>query len=391
MNARVFTFACLSFYTASANARILYYFYPFCAFCAFLRQPSDTIISVLNIKDKTDCRWDLMCLGEILLRFDPGDGRIHNSRDFKVWDGGAEYNVAANAARVFKVRSVIAAALVDNGLGKLAAELARAAGVDTSEILWREAGRNGIYFIERGFGIRPPASTFDRENTAVSQLKCGDIEWQRIFDEFGVRWFHTGGVFTGLSGTTPEVAAEAMSTARDNGTIVSYDLNYRHSLWGNRGGRDAANKLNRELLAHADIVYGAFDFDSTLSKYDEDAFRRAAEKMLSDFPNLKVVVSTLRETHSASVHDLSGVCLANGKVVKAKDFKNMEVLDRVGSGDAFAAGFISSLLASNDTQFAIDCGAALGSLAMTNPGDTAMSTTDEVIALMQGAGASAKR
>lgn len=346
---------------------------------------------MLNIKDKTDCRWDLMCLGEILLRFDPGDRRIHNSREFTVWDGGAEYNVAANAARVFKQRSVIATALAANGLGRLAEDLARSAGVDTSEISWSGTARNGLYFIERGFGIRPPASTFDRENTAVSQLNTGDVEWQRLFGEYGARWFHTGGVFVGLSDTTPGAAAEAMQTARENGAIVSYDLNYRHSLWGTRGGRDAANKLNTELLPHVDVVFGAFDFDSTLSKYDENTFRKAAERMISDFPNLQIVVSTLRETHSASLHDLGGVCLVDGQILRSKDYKNMEVLDRVGSGDAFAAGFIASLLASNDAQFAVDCGAAHGSLAMTTPGDTSMSTMDEIIALMQGAGAGAKR
>lgn len=346
---------------------------------------------MLNIKDKTDARWDLMCLGEILLRFDPGEGRIYNSRQFTVWDGGAEYNVAANAARVFKQRSVIAAALRDNGLGRLAEELARAAGVDTSEIVWRNDARNGLYFIERGFGIRPPASTFDRKNTAISRLTPGDIEWQRIFGEYGVRWFHTGGVFTGLSDSTPKVAVEAMSAARENGAVVSYDLNYRGSLWGNRGGRDAANELNRELLSHVDVVFGTFDFDSTLSRYDEGAFRSAAEKMQDDFPNLKAIVSTLRETHSASRHDLGGVCLIDGQVLRSKDYKNMEVLDRVGSGDAFASGFIASMLASKDARFAIDCGAAHGSLAMTTPGDTSMSTMDEIIALMQGAGAGAKR
>jgi 2-dehydro-3-deoxygluconokinase len=348
---------------------------------------------MLTIKNITDCRWDLVSLGEILLRFDPGDRRIHTAREFMVWDGGAEYNVAANASRVFRRRSAIVTALADNSLGHLAEELARAAGVDVSLVLWRAGGsgtRNGLYFIERGHGLRPPASTFDRAGTAVSQLKAGDIDWQGIFTG-GVRWFHTGGVFTGLSDTTPGVAAEAMIAARDAGTIVSYDLNYRHSLWGERGGRDAANSLNRELLPHADVVFGAFGFDSTLSHYNEISFRRAGEKMIADFPNLKVVVSTLRETHSASRHDLGGVCLADGQILRSKDYTNMEVLDRVGSGDAFAAAFISSMLSSKDAQFALDCGAAHGSLAMTTPGDVSMSTIDEVLALMQGAGAGAKR
>jgi len=347
---------------------------------------------MLTIKNQNICRWDLVTLGEILLRFDPGDRRIHTAREFMVWDGGAEYNVAANASRVFRRRTAIVTALADNGLGHLAEELARAAGVDVSQILWRDgsATRNGLYFIERGHGLRPPASTFDRAGTAVSQLKPGDIDWQSIFNG-GVRWFHTGGVFTGLSDTTPDAAAEAMIAARGAGSIVSYDLNYRHSLWGARGGRDAANAANRELLRHADVVFGAFDFDSALSHYNEVSFRRAAEKMIADFPNLKFVVSTLRETHSASRHDLGGVCLADGQVLRSKDYKNMEVLDRVGSGDAFAAGFIFSMLTSKDALFALDCGAAHGSLAMTTPGDVSMSTMDEVLALMQGAGAGAKR
>jgi 2-dehydro-3-deoxygluconokinase len=346
---------------------------------------------VFNIKPKTTCRWDLVSLGEILLRFDPRDGRIHSSREFTVWDGGAEYNVAANVSRVFRQRSAIVSVLVDNGLGRLAEELARAAGVDISEIIWRDTARNGLYFIERGFGLRPPASTFDRGNTAVSQLAPGDIEWQRLFAEFGARWFHTGGVFTGLSDTTPRVAAEAMSAARENGAVVSYDLNYRHSLWNKRGGRDAANAVNRDLLAHVDVVFGAFDFDSTLSRFNEISFKKAAEKMLADFPGLKIIVSTLRDTHSASLHDLGGACYVDGQIFRSKDFKNMEVLDRVGSGDAFASAFIASLLASRDVQFALDCASAHGALAMTTPGDTSMATMDEIVALIEGAGAGAKR
>lgn len=347
---------------------------------------------MLELKNSLNCQWDLVALGEILLRFDPGEARIQNSRQFTVWDGGAEYNVAANVAKVFNRRSLIVTALADNALGHLAANLAHASRVDTSHIFWRKAdeNRNGLYFIERGFGLRPPASTFDRSHTAISRLKKGDVDWTDILAK-GVRWFHTGGVFTGLSETAPAVAAEAMQAAKYAGAILSYDLNYRHSLWGSRGGRDAANAINRELLPFADVVFGTFGFDSKLSNYSEPAFRTAAEKMRADFPNLKMIVSSLRETHSASRHDLGGACLAGDEVFRAKDHTNMEVLDRVGSGDAFAAGFIASLLDGKDIQFAMDCASAHGSLAMTTPGDVSMSTMDEVLALISGRDSTAKR
>lgn len=352
----------------------------------------------MEIKTKEKCRWDAVSLGEVLLRFDAGDERIHTTQNFRVFDGGGEYNVVRNLAKTFRQRSAIITALADNALGRLAENLILQGGADASEIIWREADgkgentRNGMYFIERGFGLRPPASCFDRANTSVSQLKKGDINWREIFGTTaGARWFHTGGVFTGLSETTPDVAAEAMSAARENGTIVSYDLNYRDSLWKTRGGRDAANELNRILLKHADAAFGVFDFDSKLSKYDEKAFRRSAEKMLADFPNLKAVVSTLREVHSASSHDLSAVCCINDQIYKARDYKNVEVFDRVGSGDAFASGFIYGFLAGKDAQFAVECGAAHGVLVMTTPGDNSMSTITEVENLTAGGSAAANR
>lgn len=351
---------------------------------------------MLKIKDKKDRRWDLVSLGEVLLRFDPSDERIHNSRSFRVWDGGGEYNVARNLAKVFRCRTAIATALADNALGRLAEDLIRQAGVDASEIIWREADgkgentRNGIYFIERGFGLRPPSSCFDRANTAVSQLRAGEIEWRKILSE--AAWLHTGGVFVGLSETTPDVAAEALQAARESGVIVSYDLNYRDSLWRDKGGREAANSLNRQLLKNADVVFGAFDFDSKLSNYEEGNFRRAAEKMLIEFPNLQVVVSTLREVKTASRHDFSAVCLtAEDELCKAQNFLDVDVLDRVGSGDAFAAGFIYGLLAGKGAGYAVECGAAHGALVMTTPGDNSMATLREVESLMRGETATAKR
>lgn len=351
----------------------------------------------LNLKPKTGCIWDLVSLGEILLRFDPENERIHNARSFLVFDGGAEYNVARGLSKVFRQKAAIVTALADNPLGCLAEDLAMNAGVDCSEILWREHdgigadARNGLYFIERGFGIRPPNSVFDRANTAVSQLNTGDIDWQNILTK--TRWLHTGGVFVGLSETTPEVAIEAMKTARENGVIVSYDLNYRGSLWKNRGGIEAANELNKQLLPFADVVFGVLsqDFKPSVAEFDGEDFRVAAEKMCADFPNIKFVASTLRDVKSASCHSFSAVCYAAGDIFKAQNYENVEFLDRVGSGDSFDSGFIYALLNEKDFDFAVNCGAAHGALAMMNIGDNSMATKDEVFALMRGEGATARR
>ncbi len=336
----------------------------------------------------------MVSLGEVLLRFDPEHERIHTARLFRVYDGGAEYNVARSLAKVFRRRTAIVTVLADNALGRLAEDFVFQAGVDASEILWRDGDantRNGIYFIERGFGFRAPASCVDRADTAVSELKTGEINWHEIFNQNGTRWFHTGGVFVGLSETTPDVAREAMIEARKNGAIVSYDLNYRDSLWKNKGGREAANAVNRELLPFADVVFGAMDFDARLSQFDAEKFRQAAEKMTGEFPGLKIVASTLREVHSASRHDLSAVCLTKGEIFKSKNYKNIEVFDRVGSGDAFASGLIYGLLAEKDFQFAVECGAVHAVLAMTAPGDNSSATLEEVENLMQGASGNVNR
>ena len=350
---------------------------------------------MLKIKDKKNCRWDLISLGEVLLRFDSGHERIHTTQNFRVFDGGGEYNVARNLAKTFRQRTVIVTALADNALGRLAENLIQAGGVDASEILWREAGntRNGLYFIERGFGLRVPDSCFDRENTAVSQLKVGDIDWQRIFGEQKARWFHTGGIFTGLSETAPQVALEAVKIAKENGVIVSYDLNYRASLWKNRGGKVAANELNREFLPFADVVFGVIsdEFKPSVAEFDEQKFQKAAEKMQADFPNLQIIVSTLRDTHNASSHNFSAVCFADNRVIVADKYIKTNVLDRVGSGDAFVSGFIYGLLNEKDLKFAINCGTAHGVLVMTTIGDNSTATVEEIEHLMRGDSSVAKR
>lgn len=325
-----------------------------------------------------------MSLGEVMLRFDPENERIHNTRSFRVCEGGGEYNVARSLSKVFRCEAAIVTALADNQIGRLVEDLIWQGGVDSSEILWRETDgisrktRNGLYFIERGFGLRSPVGCSDRGNTAVSQLKAGDVDWEVIFADKGARWFHTGGIFAGLSETTPGVALEAMREAKKSGAVVSYDLNYRDSLWSGRGGRDAANALNQKLLPFADVVFGVENFDARLSAYDEENFRLAASELISKFPNLKIAATTLRDVKSASIHNLSAICFAGDEIYKAGDFSDLEVLDRVGSGDAFAAGFIYASLAGKGFQFAVDCGAANAALTLTTSGDGSAATLAEI-------------
>ncbi len=354
---------------------------------------------MLKINDKKDCSLDFASLGEILLRFDPENERIYNARSFRIFDGGAEYNVARTLAKVFRQRTSIITALADNSLGRLAEDFAQQAGVDTSEIIWRDHDgmgsntRNGLYFIERGFGLRAPDSCFDRGHTAVSQLKAGDIDWQNIFARKKVRWFHTGGIFTGLSETTPQTALEGVEVAKANGAVVSYDLNYRGSLWKNRGGKDAANKLNSEFLPFADVVFGVIsdDFKPGAAKFDVEKFKNAAEIMHDDFPNLQMIVSTLRDVHNAGSHNFGAACFADGKVFIADKYEKTSVLDRVGSGDAFVSAFVYGLLNGKSTQLALDLGTAHGVLAMTSIGDNSTATISEIEQLMRGEGSAAKR
>lgn len=339
---------------------------------------------MINIKIKNTCRWDLVSLGEVMLRFDPGDDRIHTARSFRVCEGGGEYNVARGLSYSFRLDAAIVTALADNQIGRLVEDLIRQGGVDTSQIIWREtdgisrSARNGVYFIERGFGLRSPVGCSDRANTAVSQLKAGDIDWAETFNESGTRWFHTGGIFAGLSDTIPELAREAMQAARDSGAVVSYDLNYRDSLWSHRGGREAADKVNDDLLQYADVVFGVTGFDADLADYSEIRFRSAAADMMNAFPNLKLVTTTLRDVHSASRHNLSGVCFDGSEVRKAIDLNDLDVLDRVGSGDAFAAGLIYGVLEGKGLQAAVGYGTAAAALTLASLGDGSTATLAEI-------------
>ncbi|HEY6767224.1 MAG TPA: sugar kinase [Candidatus Sulfotelmatobacter sp.] len=339
-----------------------------------------------------------------MLRFDPGDRRVWTARQFEVSEGGGEYNVARGLTRCFGLNTAVVTAIVDNPVGRLLQDLIYQGGVDQSLIRWIEfdgvgrAARNGLNFTERGFGIRPALGCSDRGHTAVSQLKSGDIDWNEIFGKHGARWFHTGGIFCALSGTTPDVAMDAMKAARNHGTIVSYDLNYRESLWKAVGGKKRAQEVNRRLAPLVDVMLGneedfsaALGFevagmDEHISNVEAEAFKKMIETVVKEF-SFAVVATTLRKAKTATLNDWGAICYENGKFYESKYRENLEIFDRVGGGDSFASGLIYGFLTGQEAQWAVECGAAHGALAMTTPGDTAMAILQEVLQAMRGKGA----
>jgi len=363
----------------------------------------------LTIQPKSECKWDLVSLGEVMLRLDPYDTRISTTRSFRVWEGGGEYNVARGLRRCFGMDTAVVTALADNPIGRLVQDLIYQGGVDQSHLKWvpydgvGRTVRNGLNFTERGFGVRGAVGCSDRGNTAVSQLRAGDIDWNGIFSKERARWFHTGGIFAALSETTPQVAKDAMSAARTNETIVSYDLNYRESLWKAIGGKKRATEVNRELVKLVDVLIGneedftaALGFevegvDENLSKLDIEHFRRMIERVVSEFPNLTTVATTLRNAKTATFNDWAAVCYHDGRLYRSSNRENLEIYDRIGGGDSFASGLIYGFLTGHDPQWAVECGAAHGALAMTTPGDTTMATLSEVEKLMKGGSARVAR
>jgi 2-dehydro-3-deoxygluconokinase len=351
----------------------------------------------------------LLALGEIMLRFDPGEGRIRTAREFKVWEGGGEYNVARGLRRCFGLRTAVATAFADNDVGRLLEDLILQGGVATEFIKWApfdgvgRTVRNGLNFTERGFGLRGALGVSDRGITAASQLKAGDFDWNQIFGKLGVRWLHTGGIFAALSETTPKLVIEAVQAARKHGTIVSYDLNYRPSLWKSIGGQKRAREVNKEIAKHVDVMIGneedftaclGFDVDGVdehISKIDVTAFKKMINEAVKAFPNFKATATTLRAVKSANRNDWGAICWAGGKFHEARHRENLEILDRVGGGDSFASGLIYGFMQFNDPQKAVEYGAAHGALAMTTPGDTSMASLKEVEALTNGGSARVQR
>jgi 2-dehydro-3-deoxygluconokinase len=340
-----------------------------------------------------------------MLRFDPGDRRIVQARQFDVWEGGGEYNVARGLSRCFGQRATVVTALVDNPVGRLIESLMLQGGVDVSHVLWREydgigqAARNGLYFLERGFGVRSALGSMDRGHTAVSQLQPDDIDWDQIFGVEGVQWFHTGGIFCSLSELMPRLVRKAMETARKYGTIVSFDCNYRPSLWKARGGRQGAARVNRDLLPFVDVLFGhegdialeAVESPLKPPMHTAESFAVMAKRVKEAATDLAIVVSTVRRARTANRNDWGAFAYGRGEVHCAQEMPDLEILDRVGGGDAFAAGFIFGLLTDRSLGWALNCGVAHGALAMTTPGDNSYATFEEVKGLMAGVDAGVKR
>ena len=364
----------------------------------------------LTLRPATECAYDVVSLGEVMLRLDPGEDRIRTARSFRVWEGGGEYNVARGLRRCFGLRTAIITALCDNDIGRLVEDLILQGGVDASLIRWLpfdgvgRTVRNGLNFTERGFGLRGAIGVSDRGHTAVAAVAPGDVDWDLLFGELGVRCLHTGGIFAALSASTAAVTEEAMRAARRHGTVVSYDLNYRPSLWQARGGPTAAQAVNRGLAPFVDIMLGneedftaclgvpVPDTGPELDSLDAESFRSMIADVTARYDNLEVVATTLRTVHTATVNDWGAVAwsAATG-FVEARHRRGLEILDRVGGGDSFASGFLYGLFELGDLDAAVEYGAAHGALAMTTPGDTSTARLTEVRRLVEHAGARVQR
>lgn len=352
--------------------------------------------------------YDLLALGEVLLRLDPGESRVRTSRQFAAWEGGGEYNVARGLRRCFGLRTGVLTAFADNEIGRLLEDLILQGGVDVQHVKWvaydgiGKRVRNPINFTERGFGIRGAKGCVDRGNSAASQMKPGDFDWDALFANGGCKWLHTGGIFAGLSETTAALTIEACEAAKRHGVTVSYDLNYRPSLWQERGGFAAAQALNHRLAPFVDVMFGvltdaepaavaANDDASDVFAAQSAALQEGMKGMFARYPNIKVCAATLRRVHTASRNDWGALACIDGTFYRARNYPNLDLMDRIGGGDGFVAGLVYGMLTKQPPQLALDIAAAHGALAMSTPGDTSMATLPEVLKLAQGGDAKVQR
>jgi len=356
----------------------------------------------LNLKP--DGALDLVSLGALVHRLDPGIIPFRKATHCDIHVSGGEFNVAANLADCFGLKTGIVTAMVDYPIGALIAERVRAMGVIPFYKHFEHNGVNGpnmaTVYSDRGQGVRPPVVFYNRSNEAGAQLKPGDFEWDKVLAG-GVRWFHSGGIFAALSETTGELIIEGMKAAKAAGAITSFDLNYRAKLWNLWGGHEVALKVLRRIVENVDVIVGneedlqmglgiAGPEVAAKSKLDPSAFFGMIDQVVTMYPNVKIVATTLREVHSTNRHSWSAVAWISGKTYQAPTCE-LDVLDRVGGGDGYAAGFIYGLLSGASEQEAVNLGWAHGALLTTFPGDTTMATVEQVRAFAKGGSARIQR
>src|SRR5437660_4972125 len=349
----------------------------------------------LNIAPKG--AFDFVSLGALVHRLDPGIVPFRKASECQIHVSGGEFNVAANLADCFRMNTALATAMVDYPIGDLIAERVRAMGVKPFYKHFNHDGVQGpnmaTVYSDRGYGVRAPVVFYNRCNEAAAQLKPGDFNWKELFSG-GIRWFHSGGIFAALSATTAELIVEAMQAAKAAGAVVSFDLNYRAKLWNISGGHDRAVSVLERIVKHVDVLLGneedlqmglgiAGPEAAAKSKLDPSAFISMIAKVTAKHPQIKVVATTLREVHSTNRHSWSAVAWINGKTFAAPTCE-LDVLDRVGGGDGFAAGLFYGLLNGESEDDAIRLGWAHGALITTFPGDTTMATLDQVRAFAKG-------
>jgi len=360
---------------------------------------------MLNIRPASDCKYDLVSLGECMIRLSPpGYGRIEFSPTLEVWVGGGEYNVSYALARL-GLRTAWVGGLNSSPMGAIIRNHARAVGMDVSHAVerkWDGVGKKdriGLNFSEVGTSKRASTTLYDRGHSATAGIKPGEINWKKLFKEDGVRWFHTGGIFSALSDSTRQVVAEAVRAAHEAGTIVSYDLNFRSKLWKS----EEAIATTKPLVPYIDALIGnEEDFEKVLgyhaegvdiekNEMDTAAFKKMVERVVKDHPNIKVVGTTLRGVKTALVNDWSAILYTEGKFYDGQQFNDLEIEDRVGGGDGFASGFAYGFLTNKSPQECVNLGVAHGALLMSTRGDTSQITLEELLHTASGGSARIKR
>ena len=359
----------------------------------------------LKIREAADCKYDLIALGECMIRLSPpGHGRVEFSPILEVYVGGGEYNVAYALARL-GLRTGWIGGLNTSPMGKIVLNHGRSVGVDMSHAVTRKydgvgkKDRIGLNFTEVGHGKRASTTLYDRGHSATAGIKPGEINWKKLFTEDGVRWLHTGGIFAALSSDTRAVVAEAVKAAHDAGTVVSYDLNFRSKLWSSK----EAIETTKPLVPYIDCLIGnEEDFEKVLgyhaegvdiekNELDTAAFKAMVEKVVKDYPNIKIVGTTLRGVKTAIINDWSAIMWADGKFYDGLDFPDLEIEDRVGGGDGFASGFTYGFLTGKDPQTCVNLGVAHGALLMSTRGDTSQIELEDLIHVAAGGSARIKR